>query len=107
MGLLIFLQVIFDLAFIATATLLLIERSKSKTMEDPRLSRGLQLLSSKIAIIQDLMDRSEAMSKQMTQLLDRKQQDIQEKIEEAEIHLHKVRKATEKSQEMAKIFQDK
>jgi hypothetical protein len=106
MGLLIFLQVIFDLAFIATATLLLIERSKSKTMEDPRLSRGLQLLSSKIAILQDLMDRSEAMSRQLTQLMDGKQQNIQESLEEAEIHLHRIKKATEKSQEVAKIFQE-
>jgi hypothetical protein len=106
MGLLIFLQVIFDLAFIATATLLLIERSKSRTMEDPRLSRGLQLLSSKIAILQDLMDRSEVMSKQLSQLMDGKQQDIQERLEEAEVHLHRIKKATEKSQEVAKIFQE-
>ncbi len=106
MGLLIFLQVIFDLAFIATATLLLIERSKSKTLEDPRLSRGLQLLSSKIAILQDLMDRSEAMSRQLTQLMDGKRQNIQESLEEVEVHLHRIKKATEKSQEVAKIFQE-
>ena len=106
MGLLIFLQVIFDLAFIATATLLLIERSKSKTMEDPRMSRGLQLLSSKIAILQDLMDRSEMMSKQLSQLMDGKQQAIQERLEEAEVHLHRIKKATERSQEVAKIFQE-
>src|ERR1700679_3280661 len=106
MGLLIFLQVIFDLAFIATATLLLIERSKVRSAEDPRLSRGLQLLSSKIAILQDLMDRSEAMSRQMTVLIDGKQQDIQKRIENAEIYLHKIRQATEKSEKIARIFQD-
>lgn len=106
MGLLIFLQVIFDLAFIATATLLLIERSKVRSSEDPRLSRGLQLLSSKIAILQDLMDRSETMSRQMTALIDGKQQDIQERLEDAEVHLHKIRQATEKSEKIARIFQD-
>ena len=63
-------------------------------MEDPRLSRGLQLLSNKIAVLQDLMDRSEIMSCQMTQLLDGKSQDIQERLEEAEVHLHKINKAT-------------
>jgi hypothetical protein len=106
MGLLIFLQVIFDLAFIATATLLLIERSKVRSSEDPRLSRGLQLLSSKIAILQDLMDRSETMSRQMTALIDGKQQDIQERLEDAEVHLHKIKQATEKSEKVARIFQD-
>jgi Protein of unknown function (DUF2802) len=107
MGLLIFLQVILDLAFIATATFLFMERFKSKTMEDPRLSRGLQLLSSKIAILQDLMDRSDSMGQQMSRLMDGKQQDIQERLEEAEVHLHKIRKATEKSQAVAEIFQER
>jgi hypothetical protein len=106
MGLLILFQVIFDLAFIATATLLLIERSKVKTAEDPKLSRGLQLLTSKIAILEDLMDRSEVMTKQMTQIIDNKQQDIQERIEEAEVHLHKMRKATEKTQQAVKSAQE-
>ena len=107
MGLLIFMQVVLDLGFIATATWLLIDRSRSKTMEDPRLSRGLQLLSSKIAILQDLMDRSENMSKQLNQLMDGKQADIQERLEEVEIYLHKIQKATERSQEVVDIFQDR
>lgn len=107
MGLLIILQVLLDLAFIAMATLFLIERSKSKMTEDTRLSRGLQLLSSKIAILQDLMDRSETMGRQLSQILDNKEQEIQERIEEIELHLHKVQRATEKSQEVAKIFQDR
>jgi hypothetical protein len=106
MGLLIFLQVIFDLAFIATATLLLIERSKVRSTEDPKLSRGLQLLSSKIAILQDLMDRSDTMTRQMTTLMDGKQQDLQESLEDAAIHLLKIKQATEKSEKVAKIFQD-
>jgi hypothetical protein len=107
MGLLILLQVALDLGFIAIVTLLLIERSKARTAEDPRLSRGLQLLTSKIAVLQDLMDRSETASRQMTQILERKQQDVQEIIEEVESHLHKVSKSIEKSQEVAKIFQDR
>jgi hypothetical protein len=107
MGLLILFQVAMDLGFIALFALLLIERSKSKTAEDPRMSRGLQLLSSKIAILQDLMDRSETMGRQLTQLIERKQQDVHERIEEVEHHLHKVNVAIEKSQEVAKIFQDR
>jgi len=107
MGLLILLQVALDLGFIAIVTLLLIERSKSKTVEDPRMSRGLQLLTSKIAILEDLMDRSETIGRQLTQLIDSKQQDVHERIEEVEVHLHKIQRATEKSQEVARIFQDR
>ena len=107
MGLLILLQVGLDLGFNAIVALLLIERAKQRTAEDPRMSRGLQLLSSKIAVLQDLMDRSETMGRQLTQMIDRKQQDIQEKVEEVEVHLHKVYSAIEKSEEVAKIFQDK
>jgi hypothetical protein len=107
MGLLIFLQVLMDLGFIAIATLLLIERSKAKTVEDPRMARGLQLLSSKIAILQDLMDRSETMGRQLTQILENKEQEIQERMEQVELHLHKIQRATEKSQEVAQIFQDR
>src|SRR3984885_8530543 len=95
MGLLIFMQVVFDLAFIATATWLLMDRSKSKTMEDPRLSRGLQLLSSKIAILQDLLDRSEHMSRQLNQTMDGKKADIQERLEEVEVYFHKIQAAQE------------
>lgn len=107
MGLLILLQVVLDLAFIATATWLLMDRSKSKTMEDPRLSRGLQLLSSKIAILQDLMDRSDVITRQLGALMDGKQVDIQERLEEVESVLHRVQQATAQSQAVAEIFQEK
>ena len=107
MGLLILLQMALDLGFIALFALLLIERSKLKSAEDPRMSRGLQLLTSKIAILQDLMDRSDTLGRQLTQIIDRKNQDVQERIEEIEVHLHKINAAIEKSQEVAKIFQDR
>lgn len=107
MGTLLLIQIALDLAFIALIAIFLIERQKQKTQEDPRLSRGLQILSSKIAIIEDLMDRSEKSGKQMAQLLDAKQQDVQELIENVEIHLHKVQESIEKSKKIARLFQDK
>lgn len=107
MGTLLLIQIALDLAFIAIIAVFLIERQKSKTYEDPRLSRGLQMLSSKIAIIEDLMDRSEKSGKQMSQLLEAKQQDIQELVESVEVHLHKVQESMEKSKSIAKLFQDK
>jgi hypothetical protein len=52
------------------------------------------------------MDRSDAMGRQMSALMDGKQQDIQERLEDAAIHLHKIKEATEKSEKVARIFQD-
>lgn len=107
MGTLLLLQVALDLGLIAFMTVLLIERSKAKNGQDPRLSRGLQLLTSKIAIIEDLMDRTETMCKQVTQLIEGKQQDVQESIEKVERHLHRLHESMEKSKRIAKLFQDK
>lgn len=107
MGLFIAIQVALNLAFVAVATLLFIERSKARRGEDQKVSKGLQLITNKIAVLEDLMDRTETLSRHMTQLLDRKHHDVQEKIEEVELHLHKVDESIKKSKEVAEIFQDK
>ncbi len=107
MGTLLLLQIGLDLGFIAIVTVLLIERTKIKSHEDPRMSRGLQLLSSKIAILQDLMDRSESTAKQLTQLLEVKQQDVHETLEEVDRHLTRVQDSMEKSKNVARLFQDR
>ncbi len=107
MGLFIVVQVALDLAFLAIVTLIFVERSKARRQEDAKLSRGLQLLTSKTAVLQDLMDRTEVLGRQLTQLMDRKQDEIQSKLEEVHVHLHKVQLAMQKSKEVAQIFQDK
>ncbi len=107
MGIIILLQVALDIGLIALATVLLIERSKAKTEDDVRMSRGLQLLTSKIAIIEDLMDRTETSSKQLTQLLEAKQQDVQDTLENVERHLHRVHESIEKSKNVARLFEEK
>ncbi|MCC6277486.1 MAG: DUF2802 domain-containing protein [Oligoflexia bacterium] len=107
MSLLILLQVAVDLIFIAVATLYLMDKVKNRNGETPQLSRGLQLLSSKIAIIQDLMDRAEQQSKELGHLLDSKQSEVQEKLEDVEMSLNKISMSIEKSKQVAAIFQDR
>jgi len=107
MGTLLLVQMLVDLILIGVIAYMFMERSRASRREDPRLSRGLQLLQNKIAVFQDLMDRAETFSGQMTQLMDRKAREIQEKIEDAAIHIHKVSDSISRSTEVAKIFQDR
>lgn len=75
--------------------------------DDPRLSRGLQLLQSKIAVLEDLSDRTETQVNQLTALLEQKCKDIQIKIQAAEKQVSKIEQSMQKSLEVAKIFQDR
>lgn len=75
--------------------------------DDPRLSKGLQLLQSKIAILEDLSDRTEVQVNQLTALLEQKCKEIQSKIQASEKQLSKIEQSTQKSLEVAKIFQDR
>jgi hypothetical protein len=100
-------QVTINLALILGLFSLWNKFRKSKEQEDPRLSRGLQLLQSKISILEDLSDRTEVQVKQLTALLNGKAKEIHDKLEEAEKHVRSVDKSIERSMEVSKIFQDK
>jgi hypothetical protein len=75
--------------------------------DDPRLSRGLQLLQSKISVLEDLSDRTDRQVDQLTKLLDNKTRQIQKKFLEAEKHIQKLKSSMDRSMEVASIFQDK
>ncbi|WP_374032006.1 DUF2802 domain-containing protein [Bdellovibrio bacteriovorus] len=75
--------------------------------DDPRLSKGLQLLQSKIAVLEDLSDRTETQVNQLTALLEQKVKDIQAKIQAADKQIGKIEQNMQKSMEVAKIFQDR
>ncbi|HWU41921.1 MAG TPA: DUF2802 domain-containing protein [Bdellovibrio sp.] len=75
--------------------------------DDPRLSKGLQLLQSKIAVLEDLSDRTETQVNQLTALLEQKVKDIQSKIQSSEKQIAKIDLSMQKSLEVAKIFQDR
>jgi hypothetical protein len=75
--------------------------------DDPRLSKGLQLLQSKISILEDLSDRTEVQVQQLTALLEQKCKEIQAKIQTSEKQMVKIDQSMQKSLEVAKIFQDR
>lgn len=100
------LQIVFDLSvFVGVSALWL--RLRRPPQDDPRLSRGLQLLQTKITILEDLSDRTENQVKQLTALLDQKTRMLQNKVLEAEQQILKIDHSMSKSLEVAEIFQDK
>lgn len=78
-----------------------------KQKDDPRLSSGLQLLQSKIAVLEDLSDRTENQVSQLIKLLEAKGKEVQQKIGKAEKQIELIKQSMEKSLEVAEIFQDK
>lgn len=100
------LQFAFDVV-VGFSLFLLITRMMKPAKDDPRLSRGLQILQSKIAILEDLSERTEHQSRQIMSLLDQKNLDIQIQIEKAKEQIRNIEASMQSSLEVAKIFQDK
>ncbi|MBX2996409.1 MAG: DUF2802 domain-containing protein [Bdellovibrionaceae bacterium] len=75
--------------------------------DDPRLSRGLQLLQSKIAVLEDLSDQIENQVQQLTGLLESKAKEVQTQILAADKQIQKIETSMTKSMEVAQIFQDR
>jgi uncharacterized protein YerC len=82
-------------------------RMSRPAKDDPRLSRGLQLLQSKISVLEDLSYRTETQVNQLTALMDHKIKEIQNIVLDADKQLQQIRQSMGKSLEVAKIFQDK
>lgn len=100
------LQIVVNLVFFAGIFMLWL-RLKRPPQDDPRLSRGLQLLQTKITVLEDLSDRTDNQVKQLTALLDQKTRMLQNKVLEAEQQIMKIDHSMNKSLEVAEIFQDK
>ena len=62
-------QICFDLLVVAAGTVIFIRLNKP-AKDDPRLSKGLQILQTKISILEDLSDRTETQVSQLTALLE-------------------------------------
>lgn len=99
-------QIIFNLLTVASIAALWM-RLRRPPQDDPRLSRGLQLLQTKITVLEDLSDRTDSQVKTLTGLLDQKNRMLQNKILEAEQQVLKIDHSMNKSMEVAEIFQDK
>lgn len=102
----ILLQVLLNLVFLAGLLGLWVRMSRP-AKDDPRLSKGLQLLQNKIAVLEDLSDRTETQVNQLTALLENKVKDIQSKLQASDRQIAKIDESTQKSLEVAKIFQDR
>ncbi len=100
------LQILINLILVAGVVGMWIRLSRPPK-DDPRLSKGLQLLQNKIAVLEDLSDRTETQVNQLTALLEQKVKDIQAKIQAADKQLAKIDQSMQKSLEVAKIFQDR
>lgn len=75
--------------------------------DDPRFSRSMQILQSKISILEDLSDRTDIQVKQLNALMENKIQEVQKTLQKADVEIQKIESARQKSLEVAKIFQDK
>lgn len=100
------IQVIANLLF-AAALFVIFKKMSRAPKDDPRLSRGLQLLQSKIAILEDLADRTDVQVKQLTTLIDQKSREVQNKIQAADKQIQAIELSMKKSREVAEIFQDR
>lgn len=100
------IQVVFNI-FVALGLFIVIMRMNRAPKDDPRLSRGLQLLQSKIAVLEDLSDRTEVQVTQLTAILEQKAREVQAKVQLAERHVQAIKVSMERSLDVAKIFQDK
>lgn len=102
----ILLQVIVDIVLLAGVVAVWFRLHRPQK-DDPRLSRGLQLLQSKISVLEDLGDRTETQVTQLTALMENKVKEIQQHILTADKQIQKIESSRDKSMEVAKIFQDR
>lgn len=100
------LQVAFNI-FLCLAVWTLWTRFRRPPKDDPRLSRGLQLLQSKISVLEDLSDKTDMQVKQLSALLEKKCREVQKKIEDSEQQMNKIDQSVAKSLEVASIFEDR
>lgn len=100
------LQILINVVLFAVVAVVWVKLSRPQK-DDPRMSKGLQLLQSKIAVLEDLSDRTEIQVNQLTAILENKCKELQEKIIFADKQIANIDHSMQKSLEVAKIFQDK
>ncbi|MEQ1665311.1 MAG: DUF2802 domain-containing protein [Bdellovibrionales bacterium] len=106
MSLWVLLLIVFNVLMVVAIAIVWIRQIRPPK-EDPRLSRGLQLLQSKIAVLEDLSDRTDTQVKQLTHILEERGKNLQQKMLKAEETILKIEQSIHKSLSVAEIFQDK
>ena len=79
----VFLILIITNILLFIGVLVVYQKFTKPPQEDPRLSKGLQLLQSKISILEDLSDRTDVQIKQLMTLLDQKIKQVQQRTSNA------------------------
>ncbi|MCB0377098.1 MAG: DUF2802 domain-containing protein [Bdellovibrionales bacterium] len=100
MGIWFLIQIAVNIFFLIGLSMCLVKIFKDKE-DDPRLSQGLRLLQSKIAILEDLSDHTENQVKQLMALLDKKLQEVRKAMSSVNQHICEVDRSIAKSQKMA------
>ncbi len=95
------------LLMVAAGLVALWVRNLRPPKDDPRLSKGLQLLQSKIAVLEDLADRTDTQVQQLNLLIEKKSKELQEKMLDVDRCIQKIDVSLGKSKEMAKLFEDR
>lgn len=85
----IMVQLILNLIFLAGIIFLLINR-KQTYREDQKFSKGLQLLQTKISVLEDLSDQTDDQVRSLTKLLEDKYREIQGLLVEADQQIQKM-----------------
>jgi hypothetical protein len=98
-------QFAFNLIFIAGIALCLI-KVRVRKEEDPRLSYGLKLLQNKLAILEDLSDKTDHQVKQLIALMETKMRDVQNRVLDADNKLRAIDTAMMRTMEAANIFRE-
>jgi hypothetical protein len=90
-----------------TSTVILWLKLNRPAKDDPRLSKGLQLLQSKISVLEDLSDRTDTQVNQLISLIEQKTKELQNQIVKSDKQIQNIESSMGRSLEVAKIFQDK
>lgn len=98
------IQVVMDI-FLFVGLFVCIVRSPRTSKDDPRLSRGLQLLQSKISVLEDLSDRTDVQFQKITALIEQKVLELQQAIAVAERQVENLNQATQKGIETTRLVQ--
>lgn len=98
------IQVVIDI-FLFVGLFVCIVRSPRTSKDDPRLSRGLQLLQSKISVLEDLSDKTDVQFQKMMSVIEQKVLEVQQAVATAERQLFQLQDATAKGIETTRLVQ--
>jgi hypothetical protein len=100
------MQVLVNLVLFIAVAIMWIKLNRPQK-DDPRMSRGLQLLQSKISVLEDLSDRVDHQSQEVAKILEMKLKEIQGHLAQTDQQMQSIEQSMQKTLEVAKIFQDK